>query len=59
MPGKAARKVFAVWVTFLVILVLWALYSFITLHICMGAVIIVFIVVLAVLPSLSLIGSRI
>ena len=36
MPGKAARKFFAIWVTALVLLVLWALYAFITLRICLG-----------------------
>lgn len=58
-PGKAARKFFAIWVTSLVLLVVWALYAIATLHICMTVVIIVLIVIVAVLPSVSLIGSRI
>jgi uncharacterized membrane protein YhaH (DUF805 family) len=58
-PGKAARKIFAVWVTALVLLVVWAIYAIATLHICMTVVIIAIIVVVAVLPSVGLIGSRI
>lgn len=59
MPGKAARKIFAIWVTALVLLVVGVIYAIATLHICLTIVLIVIIVVMAVLPSVSLIGSRI
>jgi uncharacterized membrane protein YhaH (DUF805 family) len=58
-PGKAARKIFAVWVTMLVLLVVGAIYAIVTLQICVAIVIVGMIVVLAMIPSVGLIGSRI
>ena len=59
MPGRGARKIFALWVTALVLLALFTLYSFITLQICQGIVLIFVIALTAVLPVTFLIGSRI
>jgi len=59
MPGRAARKIFALWVTALVLLAVFTLYSFITLQICQGIVLIFVIALITVLPTMFLIGSRI
>lgn len=58
-PGRAARKVFALWVVALVALMLLTIYAFVTLNICLGVGLIFVIALIAVLPSLFLIGSRI
>jgi uncharacterized membrane protein YhaH (DUF805 family) len=58
-PGKAARKIFALWVLALVALVLLTIYAFATLHICLAVGLIFVIALIAVAPSLFLIGSRI
>jgi len=59
MPGKAVRGIFALWMTLLVIFAVATLYAFITLNMRLGIGLIFVIVVLAVAPSLFLIGSRI
>ncbi len=58
-PGKAARTIFGFWVALLVLLAVLTLYAFATLHICLGIGLFVVIVVVAVLPTMFLIGSRI
>jgi uncharacterized membrane protein YhaH (DUF805 family) len=58
-PGRAARKIFALWVSTLVLLVVLMLYEIATLHICATVVVLVVLVVVAVFPNLALIGSRI
>jgi hypothetical protein len=58
-PGKAARKIFAIWVTALVLLVVLTLYEIATLHICTTIILIFVIAVIAAAPSVFLIGSRI
>jgi hypothetical protein len=59
MPGRAARRMSALWVTGLVVLVVGGIYAIATLQICVAAVFFVIVVVLAVLPTAGLIGSRI
>lgn len=59
MPGRAARGIFALWVTLLVILAVATIYAFVTLNICMGIALIFVIAVVGVAPTLFLIGSRI
>ena len=59
MPGKAARGIFALWVTLLVIFAVATLYAFVTLQICLGIGLIFVIAIVAVAPTLFLIGSRI
>jgi uncharacterized membrane protein YhaH (DUF805 family) len=58
-PGKAARKVFAIWVMMLVLLVLLLIYEIATLHICTTIIVLIVLVVIAAAPSVFLIGSRI
>ena len=59
MPGKAARKIFAVWVTLLTVLAVATIYAFVTANICLGIGLVFVIAILAVGPSLFPIGSRI
>ncbi len=58
-PGKAARRIFALWVTLLVLLVVLLMYEIATLQICGSIILIVLLVVVAAAPSVFLIGSRI
>jgi len=58
-PGRAARKIFALWVVLLVALVLYTIYAFVTLRICLAVGLVFLIAVVAVAPTLFLIGSRI
>ena len=58
-PGRAARGIFALWVTLLVIFAVATIYAFMTLDICLGIGLIFVIAVVAVAPSVFLIGSRI
>jgi uncharacterized membrane protein YhaH (DUF805 family) len=58
-PGRVARKIFALWIVALVALMVLTIYAFVTLHLCLAIGLIFVIAVIAVLPSLFLIGSRI
>jgi len=58
-PGKKAGKWFALYVIMLVAFVLLIIYAFVTLQICLGVVLIIVCAIVAALPSLFLIGSRI
>jgi len=59
MPGRAARGILALWVILLVIFAVATIYAFVTLHICLGIGLIFVTAIIAVAPSLFLIGSRI
>jgi hypothetical protein len=58
-PGRRAVKFTAIWVTLLVVLAVAILLSMITMHFVLGIVFIVLLVIVALLPQLMLIGSRI
>jgi len=58
-PGRRAVKFTAVWVTLLVVLAVSILASFITMHFVLAGIFIILTVVVAVLPQLFLVGSRI
>ena len=58
-PGRRAVKFTAIWVTLLVALAVALLLSMITMHFILGIVFIALLVLVAILPQLSLIGSRI
>lgn len=58
-PGPSAVKFFAIWVTLIVLLAVGTIYAMITLQICMGIGLFILLVIVAVLPSMFLIGSRI
>ena len=58
-PGKAASPVFWIWFLLLVVLALLILLSFITMHFCLAAVLILVTAVIGTLPTLFLYGSRI
>ncbi len=58
-PGRRAKAFTAIWVTLLVVLAVSILLSFITMHFVLAFVFIALTVVVAVLPQLFLIGSRI
>lgn len=59
MPGRAARAIFALWVTLLTVFAVATIYAFVTLHICLGIGLIFVIAIVAVAPTMFLIGSRI
>jgi hypothetical protein len=58
-PGRKAGKWFALYVLLLVAFVLLIIYAFVTLQICLGVALILICAIVAALPSLFLIGSRI
>lgn len=58
-PGRRAVRFTAVWVTALVALAVMILVSFATMNFVLAALLITLLVVVAVLPQLFLIGSRI
>jgi len=58
-PGPSAVKFFAIWVTLIVLLAFGMIYAMITLQICMGIGLFILLIIVAVLPSMFLIGSRI
>lgn len=58
-PGRRAMKFTAIWVTLLVVLAVSILVSLITMHFALAIVFIIATVIVAVLPQLFLIGSRI
>lgn len=58
-PGRRAMRFTAIWVALLVVLAVSILLSFITMHFVLAALFIILTVVVAVLPTLFLVGSRI
>ncbi len=58
-PGVKATKFLALYVVLLVAFALGIIYAVITLRICLAVALIAALVIVAVLPSLFLIGSRI
>lgn len=58
-PGRRAVKFTAVWIALLVVLALSILLSFITMHFVLAFIFIALTVVVAMLPTLFLVGSRI
>lgn len=58
-PGRRAMRFTAIWITLLVILAVSILLSFATMHFVLAFILIFLTALVAVLPTLFLIGSRI